>query len=136
HIYDLIATVVATPCDNAGRAGLHAARLEAIKQDIARNLDRSDLSVALLASRYSCTTRSVQRLFEADGVTLTEYILKQRLLRAYPRLTDPRHAREKVSTIAFDSGFADLSHFNRAFRRRFGDTPSGVRTAATSRTTQ
>jgi AraC-like DNA-binding protein len=45
-------------------------------------------------------------------------------------LTDPRRAGEKVSAIAFAAGFHDLSHFNRAFRRRFGVTPSDVRTGA------
>jgi transcriptional regulator GlxA family with amidase domain len=35
--------------------------------------------------------------------------------------------------IAFAFGFGDVSHFNRVFRQRFGDTPSGVRAAATMR---
>jgi AraC-like DNA-binding protein len=38
-----------------------------------------------------------------------------------------------VSTIAFDCGFADASHFNRVFRQCFGCTPSDVRNAARSR---
>jgi hypothetical protein len=29
--------------------------------------------------------------------------------------------------IALAAGFSDLSHFNRLFRARFGDTPRGVR---------
>ena len=45
-------------------------------------------------------------------------------------LTDPRRASEKISTIAFDAGFGDVSYFNRVFRQRYGDTPSGVRTHA------
>ena len=32
--------------------------------------------------------------------------------------------------MAGEAGFNDLSHFNRAFRRRFGVTPSDVRRAA------
>src|SRR5262249_44100849 len=32
-----------------------------------------------------------------------------------------------ITSVAFDAGFGDLSYFNRTFRRRFGDTPSGVR---------
>jgi transcriptional regulator GlxA family with amidase domain len=35
-----------------------------------------------------------------------------------------------IIDIVFAAGFGDASHFNRVFRRRFGDTPSGVRTAA------
>jgi AraC-like DNA-binding protein len=31
---------------------------------------------------------------------------------------------------AFDAGFGDLSHFNRAFRARYGTRPSDVRAAA------
>ena len=35
-----------------------------------------------------------------------------------------------IIDIVFAAGFGDASHFNRVFRGRFGDTPSGVRTAA------
>ena len=31
-----------------------------------------------------------------------------------------------ISTIAFETGFGDLSYFNLAFRRRYGLTPSDV----------
>ena len=33
----------------------------------------------------------------------------------------------RICDIALQSGFSDISHFNRFFRARFGDTPSGVR---------
>lgn len=35
-----------------------------------------------------------------------------------------------IIDIVFAAGFGDASHFNRVFRRRFGETPSGVRGAA------
>jgi AraC-like DNA-binding protein len=35
-----------------------------------------------------------------------------------------------VSSIALDAGFGDISYFNRAFRRRYGATPSDVRAQA------
>jgi AraC-like DNA-binding protein len=43
------------------------------------------------------------------------------------RRPDQRLAGHSIRTIAFDSGFSDLSSFNRAFRRRFGMTPSEAR---------
>jgi AraC-like DNA-binding protein len=33
----------------------------------------------------------------------------------------------RICDIALQAGFSDISHFNRLFRARFGDTPSGVR---------
>ncbi|MCZ7620846.1 MAG: AraC family transcriptional regulator [Xanthobacteraceae bacterium] len=130
HIVDLIALTLGATRDGAEMArgrGLRAARLHAVKLDIAKNLGRPDLSVAALARRHGLTPRNVQRLFEAERTTFTDYVLSQRLAHARRLLADPRRAREKVSTIAYDAGFADVSYFNRAFRRVYGDTPSGIR---------
>ena len=133
HIYDLMAVCLGTARDTAEvarRRGVRAARLHAIKQDIDGNLDRADLSLAGLAARHACTPRFVQRLFEAEGTSFTDYVLARRLARAHRLLTDPRRTSEKISAIAFDAGFADVSYFNRAFRRHYGDTPSGIRGCA------
>ena len=46
-------------------------------------------------------------------------------------LNDSRCLHLAIIDIAFAAGFGDVSHFNRLFRRRFGQTPSGVRAAAT-----
>jgi AraC-like DNA-binding protein len=45
-------------------------------------------------------------------------------------LTDWRSEHLRVIDIALSVGFNDVSHFNRMFRRLFGDTPSAVRAAA------
>jgi AraC-like DNA-binding protein len=45
-------------------------------------------------------------------------------------LADPRRVAAKVSVVALDYGFADVSYFNRVFRRRYGVTPSDVRAQA------
>jgi len=47
-------------------------------------------------------------------------------------LTDQRWSDRTVSSVAFDAGFGDLSYFNRAFRRRYGATPSDIRKKAQS----
>lgn len=49
------------------------------------------------------------------------------------RLAYARHllvwirATQSIGAIAYASGFGDLSHFNHAFRRRYGTTPSDAR---------
>ena len=40
---------------------------------------------------------------------------------------DPRCGSEKISVVAYDSGFGDLSYFNRWFRGRFGGAPADIR---------
>jgi AraC-like DNA-binding protein len=75
----------------------------------------------------------VQLLFEREGLTFSQFLLDQRLARAHRMLLDPRFAGRTVSAIAYASGFGDLSHFNRAFRRRYGETASDVRAAAGAR---
>src|SRR5215471_3882185 len=77
--------------------------------------------------------RYVQKLFEGTGKSFTEHLAGCRLERAFAMLTDPHHLHLAIIDIAFAVGFGDVSHFNRMFRRRFGETPSGVRAAATMR---
>jgi AraC-like DNA-binding protein len=130
HIHDLVAVALSATRDNTepqpGR-GPRAVRLSAIKQDIHRNLAHGDLSVGALALRHGCTPRFVQRLFEQEGTTFTDYVLAQRLASAHGMLNDPARAAEKISAIAYEVGFSDLSYFNRVFRRRYGVAPSDIR---------
>ena len=133
HVHDLIASSLGASRDGADvvqHRGLHAARLHSLKQDIDRHLDEADLSVASLALRHACTPRFIQRLFEQEGTTFTEYVLMQRLARAHGLLGDASRRAEKISAVALDCGFGDVSYFNRAFRRRYGAAPSEVRAQA------
>jgi AraC-like DNA-binding protein len=66
-------------------------------------------------------------LFEAEGTTFSSFVREQRLLHAFRQLRNPGLDTLSISQIAYGAGFVDLSHFNRCFRSRFGDTPSGVR---------
>jgi AraC-like DNA-binding protein len=133
HVHDLIALALGATRDAsevANGRGLRAARLRAIKADIANRIARGDLSIGEIARRQGVTPRYVQMLFETEGTTFSAFVLNARLLRAHRMLTDPRLADRPIISVALDAGFQDLSYFNRTFRRHFGDTPSGVRGAA------
>ena len=133
HVHDLFALLLGATRDAAevvrGR-GASAARLKAIKDDIAKNLDQVDLSVGTVAMRHRVTPRAIQMLFEEEGVTFTEYVLVQRLALAHRMLINSRFAGQKISALVYDAGFGDLSYFNRTFRRRYGMSPSEVRAQA------
>ena len=133
HVYDLLAVALGATRDAmeiaAGR-GVRAARLYAAKAFVMQQLGRHDLSVAIVAAHLGVTPRYVQMLFATEDVSLSEFILAQRLLLARRMLMDPRRIDSRISAIAFDAGFGDLSYFNRTFRRRFGCTPSDARVGA------
>src|ERR1700733_178506 len=132
HISDLVALAVGATRDGAEmtrRRGLRAARLAAIKGDVARRLGDERLTVTDIALRRGVSPRHVQLLFESEGTTFTEYVLEQRLARAYRTLADSALHDWTISAIAFEVGFGNLSYFNRVFRRRFGMTPSDARRA-------
>jgi AraC-like DNA-binding protein len=39
----------------------------------------------------------------------------------------------KIQDIAWSAGFSDVSHFNRLFRRRFGEKPSALRAGSSGK---
>ena len=133
QIYDLVALAIGATRDAAAIAegrGVRAARLRAIKADIAERLAQDDLTVAAVASRQRISESYVRKLFESEGSSFSECVLGQRLIRAHRMLTDPRFAGRSITSVAFDAGFGDVSYFNRSFRRRFGATPSEIRAEA------
>lgn len=130
HVQDLIALSLGPTRDGADmarRRGVRAARLQSAKTFVRRHFHRHDLSAAAVATSLGVTPRYIHMLFEAEAESFSEFILGQRLAHAHAMLHDPAHRTSLITTIAFSSGFGDLSHFNRAFRRRYGDTPSAVR---------
>ena len=130
HLMDLMVLVLGGRRDAtelAKERGLAAARLEAIKADILARLGDGGLTLADLARRHRVSPRTIQLLFERSGATFSEFLLEQRLLRAARLLRDPLHRVSKISDLAYLSGFNDVSHFHRSFRRRFGMTPSDAR---------
>jgi len=132
HLHDLIALSVGAARDGAAMAGrsVRAARLQAIKYDIAANLANGSLTVAAVAARHCVTPRYLHKLFEGERTTFTQFILRARLDRAYRMLRDPRFVARSITSIAYDAGFADLSYFNRTFRRRYNAAPSDIRSSA------
>jgi AraC-like DNA-binding protein len=65
---------------------------------------------------------------EEHGETLSQAILRRRLAEALAILRDPAARHMRISEVADACGFGDLSHFNRSFKRQFGEAPRLCRT--------
>jgi AraC-like DNA-binding protein len=133
HVRDLLALALGATREAAEPArvrGVPAARLRAMQDDIRKSCHHPDLTVHAVAAQYGVSARYVQRLFEQSGSTFTEYLIEQRLAAVHQALHRPALADVPISTIAYDCGFSDISHFNRLFRRRFGCTPTELRKTA------
>jgi AraC-like DNA-binding protein len=65
-------------------------------------------------------------------MTFSQFVLEHRLRRVNHVLQDRRFDDRTISSIAYAVGFGDLSYFNRAFRRRYGYSPSDVRSRLSS----
>jgi AraC-like DNA-binding protein len=82
-----------------------------------------------VANGHGITPRYMRSLFESEATTFSDFVLGQRLARAHRMLCDPRGAARTIAAVGFECGFGDLSYFYRAFRRKYGGTPSDVRAA-------
>jgi len=130
QLCDLIAVTLGATRDStavAGGRGIRAARLRAIKSDIEAHLTYSDLSPSVVARRQEVSDSYIRKLFEGEGTSFSQFVLGRRLVRAQRMLTDRRWADRSIAWIAFETGFGDLSYFNRTFKRFYGNTPSEVR---------
>ena len=101
--------------------------LRAILEYIDQNISDGELSPNKVAAKFSISTRYVHKLFIAAGVTFSSYATTRRLEYIGRDLLSSACSRPPISSVAYRWGFNDLSSFNRAFRCRFGCTPSEFR---------
>jgi AraC-like DNA-binding protein len=133
HMRDLMAVFMGATRDAQMEAmgrGVAAARLRAIKLDMAKHFQRADLTAERVGRDHGVSARYVQKLFETDGTTFNNYLSGLRLEEARRRICNPGLAHLPITEIVFDAGFNDLSTFYRLFRRRFDATPSDLRATA------
>ena len=82
-------------------------------------------SLSSLAQEAKLSPYHFLRTFEqVAGVTPHQYTLRTRLREAALRLASES---DKILDVALDSGFGDVSNFNRAFRSEFGMSPRAFR---------
>jgi AraC-like DNA-binding protein len=113
--------------DVARRGGLRAVRLKAVQMILQQRFTEPDFSAQKLAAAAGLSERYVNELLYEAGASFSTRLNELRLRKADDLLIRPEPRR--ISDVAFECGFNDLSYFNRCFRRRFGLTPSAARGA-------
>ena len=84
-----------------------------------------ELSLADVAKAAGASVFHFCKVFhKSTGLKFTDYVARVRLEDARNRLLNPNL---RVSEIAYDVGFQSLTHFNRTFKRVFGQSPTEFR---------
>ena len=82
-----------------------------------------------IASSVGLSKRQLERIFrKVVGKSIQEF---SRDLRVFYGLWLLANSDKSITTVATESGFSDISHFNRLFRGAFGRAPSVIRREGT-----
>lgn len=135
-LLDLITLTLGSSRDAAHCAqmrGLRVARMQDVIARIAAGFADPAFSPDSVAAELGVSVRYIQDLLHETGKPFSARVLEHRLQRARAMLSDPRNDRMMVAEIARACGFNEVPYFNRCFRRRFGDSPTGFRAAGSTR---
>jgi len=98
--------------------------IDEIKDYIDCYISDDTLSPSTIAAAFQISTRYVHKIFEEEDYKIGAWIMRRRLERSCNDLVS---AKSSITSIAFRWGFKDHAHYSRAFKRRFGITPSKYR---------
>ncbi|QPP05931.1 helix-turn-helix domain-containing protein [Streptomyces bathyalis] len=125
--FELVGTLLEDNLASASPAGNHGALLRRILNYIDENLAQPDLCPTQIAAAHFISVRHLHALFSDQSTTVSTVIRTRRLERCYDELVNPLLNGRPVTAVGRAHGFADATHFSRAFRAHFGVPPSAVR---------
>jgi AraC-like DNA-binding protein len=128
HLLELVQLSLKQPTGDVWsveRRPVQAVKFAEILRQIELRHSEPDLTPDLVACSVGISRRHLFGLLSSSGRTFSQRLLDTRLATAHARLmADNSHL---ISDIALDSGFSDLSYFNRCFRERYRMCPRDVR---------
>lgn len=88
---------------------------------ILKNLNNPNLTIDHVSSKFSLAPRMYSKRFkEYTSIYFKEFLIKARMIQAKKLLNQ----NIPVTSVCFDSGYEDLTHFSRMFKKKYGITPS------------
>ena len=109
--------------DRMSRADTDAALRVSIHQYLQTYLRSGDVSAGRIAARFGISRRKLHSLYEGREQTFGQTVLAMRVEGCARQLAADVEL-PTLTALASEWGFADLSHLIRAFRARFGCSPS------------
>lgn len=104
-----------------------------LRQFIEEHLSDPELGPAMISREFSLSERYIRKMFAAHGTTLMSWIKDRRLQRCHQAISRGDGEYVSFAEIAYAYGFSEISSFNRAFKAKFGVTPSEVKQATLAR---
>jgi AraC-like DNA-binding protein len=114
------------PLDEESPAS-HRVLLTQVGKFIDDNLHDPGLSSKAVADAHFVSVRYLQKVFEAEGTSVSTMIRTRRLERCRRELADPRCAEIPIANVGHRWGFTDPAHFSRLFRSTYGQSPREYR---------
>jgi AraC-like DNA-binding protein len=118
-IWDLLASVLQddrAPEVTGSRADDLRRRAKAL---VDHQLFDPEFRSSAIAEELGLSARYLQQVFAEAGTTPARFLLARRLDAAAARLRNT-NMPGRITDVALECGFSDLSYFSRTFRRRFG----------------
>lgn len=103
------------------------AMLQKAKDYIEVHLGDLDLTPDRIAAAQNLSTRTLHRLFESDGFTISGWIRMRRLEHCRVELEGAGSEDVPVSSIGARWGLWDAAHFSRLFKSSYGLSPRAYR---------
>jgi AraC-like DNA-binding protein len=113
----------------AARRRAADARREQIARHLRRHFADPYLTAADVAAAVGVSRRYLHRLYADDGRSFRGELIALRIEACLRAFRDEGQVDKTIAEIAFSAGYADISQFNRHFRRLNGATPSQLRAA-------
>jgi two-component system response regulator PhoP len=110
----------------ADRPRLEAVLRQRVLAFIQQNIHRPDLSPILITNRFNVSRSHLYRAFASDG-GVAKVLRDKRLDAAIQELSRADGSTPSITELAHRLGFSSNNQFLRAFRNRFGITPSQAR---------
>ncbi|GAY12446.1 helix-turn-helix domain-containing protein [Pseudonocardia sp. N23] len=124
-IGDMYVALVRSRVDAAAAPNVHLMRAQAW---IDEHLDDPGLAPGDVAAACSISVSYLHKLFGETGTSVAAHVRERRLQGCFADLARPELARLTVGAIGARWGLPDAAHLSRAFRARFGVSPSEHRT--------